>query len=123
MKPDIRFHLYDADGGAAVAIGPGKIALLEAVAATGSISAAARALGMSYRRAWMLVDETNRSLAAPAVEALTGGTHGGGAALTPLGNELVSRYRDLEQGLRQEVDAALAPLMGSVAGRKRRGRT
>ena len=62
MRPDIKFHLHRARHGAALAIGPGKVALLEAIAHTGSISAAAKTLGMSYRRAWILVDETNRLL-------------------------------------------------------------
>ena len=63
-------------------IGPGKIALLEQIDLTGSISAAGRALGMSYRRAWLLVDELNRLFAAPVVTTQMGGSHGGGAALT-----------------------------------------
>src|ERR1700723_2151301 len=66
-------------------IGPGKIALLEAIRTTGSISAAARALGMSYRRAWLLVEEVNHALREPAVAAETGGRRGGGAVVTPAG--------------------------------------
>src|SRR5262249_50642585 len=66
-------------------IGPGKIALLEAIRSTGSISAAARRLGMSYRRAWLLVEEINGALRKPAVASSTGGRQGGGAALTPMG--------------------------------------
>jgi molybdate transport system regulatory protein len=77
-------------------IGPGKIALLEAIRATGSISAAARSLGMSYRRAWLLVEEVNRSLLAPAVTAETGGRHGGGAALTAVGARIIDLYRAIE---------------------------
>ena len=73
---------------------------------------------MSYRRAWLLVDETNRSLASPAVEALAGGSHGGGAALTALGRELVARYRGLEQSLRRDVDAQLGSMLGAVAKRE-----
>ena len=65
-----------------IRIGPGKIALLEAIRTTGSISAAARSLGMSYRRAWLLVEEINNSLREPAVTAASGGRHGGGAAIT-----------------------------------------
>jgi molybdate transport system regulatory protein len=74
-------------------IGPGKIALLEAIAQTGSISAAARALGMSYRRAWLLVEAINEALREPAVSAATGGQHGGGAMLTPTGERIVSERR------------------------------
>jgi molybdate transport system regulatory protein len=77
-------------------LGPGKVALLEAIGREGSISAAARALGMSYRRAWALVEEVNATFAGPAVAASAGGRHGGGAALTPLGAELVAAYRAIE---------------------------
>lgn len=77
-------------------IGPGKIALLEAIKTTGSISAAARHLGMSYRRAWLLVDDINDALMQPAVTAATGGRQGGGAALTPVGERVVALYRSIE---------------------------
>lgn len=77
-------------------IGPGKIELLEAIAKAGSISAAARALDMSYRRAWLLVEEINLALREPAVAAATGGQHGGGAALTPIGERIIELYRTIE---------------------------
>jgi molybdate transport system regulatory protein len=77
-------------------IGPGKIALLEAIRSTGSISAAARSIGMSYRRAWLLVEEINRTLRKPAVTAETGGLHGGGAMVTPVGERVVGLYRAIE---------------------------
>jgi molybdate transport system regulatory protein len=77
-------------------IGPGKIALLEAIRSTGSISAGARSLGMSYRRAWLLVEEVNHALRKPAVTAETGGHSGGGAALTPVGERVVDLYRAIE---------------------------
>jgi molybdate transport system regulatory protein len=77
-------------------IGPGKIALLEAIAKAGSISGAARLLGMSYRRAWLLVEELNLALRAPAVVAATGGQHGGGAALTEVGERIIDLYRAIE---------------------------
>lgn len=77
-------------------IGPGKIALLEAIRANGSISAAARQMGMSYRRAWLLVEEINDALQEPAVSAATGGRHGGGAVLTPVGERVVEIYRSIE---------------------------
>jgi len=77
-------------------IGPGKVKLLEAIRATGSISAAARSIGMSYRRAWLLVDEINRALREPAVTAETGGHHGGGAVVTPVGERVVHLYRLIE---------------------------
>jgi molybdate transport system regulatory protein len=77
-------------------IGPGKIALLEAIRSTGSISAAARRLGMSYRRAWLLVEQINDALQEPAVTAAIGGRQGGGAALTPSGERVVELYRSIE---------------------------
>jgi molybdate transport system regulatory protein len=77
-------------------IGPGKIALLEAIARAGSISAAARELGMSYRRAWLLVEEINTALREPAVLAATGGQHGGGAVLTSMGERVIDLYRSIE---------------------------
>lgn len=81
-------------------IGPGKIALLEAIRSTGSISAAARSIGMSYRRAWLLVDEINQTLREPAVRAEAGGPHGGGAVITPVGERVVGLYRAIESQAR-----------------------
>jgi molybdate transport system regulatory protein len=78
------------------AMGPGKADLLEAILATGSISAAGRKLGMSYRRAWLLVDVMNRCFRAPVVEARLGGSGGGGARVTELGQEALRRYRELQ---------------------------
>lgn len=83
--------------GADIALGPGKVDLLEAIAKTGSITAAARSLGMSYRRAWLLVDTMNRSFRNPVVEAESGGPRGGGTRLSATGIEAVRRYRKIEQ--------------------------
>jgi len=80
-----------------IAVGPGKIDLLEAIAATGSITAAARLLGMSYRRAWLLVDTMNRCFKKPVVDAETGGMRGGGTRLTAVGAEALQRYRRIEK--------------------------
>ncbi len=77
-------------------IGPGKAALLESVLSTGSISAAARAMGMDYKRAWLLIDSLNRAFSTPVVERMTGGPGGGGAVLTSFGKDLLARYRRLE---------------------------
>ena len=77
-------------------IGPGKAALLESIEATGSIAAAAREMRMDYKRAWLLIDSLNTAFTSPAVERVAGGSGGGGAVLTPLGRELVTRYRRLE---------------------------
>lgn len=85
------FLKLDAD----TRIGHGKIALLEAIGETGSISAAGRALGMTYRRAWELADHLNKAFGRPLVEGHTGGSGGGGASLTELGREVVARYRAL----------------------------
>lgn len=79
-----------------LALGPGKVALLEAIRDTGSISAAGRKLGMSYRRAWLLVDALNRAFAEPVTETSTGGREGGGTALTSTGEEIIRRYRRIE---------------------------
>lgn len=77
-------------------IGPGKIALLEAIRSTGSISAAARQLRMSYRRAWLLVEEVNAALREPAVASAAGGHRGGGAVVTPVGEQVIELYRSIE---------------------------
>jgi molybdate transport system regulatory protein len=78
-------------------IGPGKVRLLELIAEHGSISAAGRAMDMSYKRAWDLVAELNRIFGAPVATAQTGGKAGGGAELTPLGRDLIARFRALEK--------------------------
>ena len=92
---DARFRLRIRKG-EDIAVGPGKIDLLEAIADSGSITAAARALGMSYRRAWLLVDTMNRCFREPVVMAEAGGAQGGGTALTPLGRAVVAHYRAAE---------------------------
>jgi len=75
-----------------VSFGPGKAELLRGIVETGSISAAGRRIGMSYKRAWQLVDSLNRDFAAPLVSASRGGARGGGASLTPLGAEVLEAY-------------------------------
>lgn len=102
-----------------VAIGPGKADLLEAIRDTGSISAAGRKLGMSYRRAWLLVDELNQHLGAPVVDAQTGGAKGGGAALTPTGEEVLSRYRNMESACRQAIAADVTALRALIRRNQR----
>ncbi|TAM06838.1 MAG: LysR family transcriptional regulator [Paraburkholderia sp.] len=82
--------------GGTIALGPGKVSLLEAVREHGSISAAARSLNMSYRRAWLLMDELNRSLKSPATISEHGGQSGGGSMLTPVGDEIIRLYREIE---------------------------
>jgi molybdate transport system regulatory protein len=82
--------------GAATAIGPGKADLLDAIDEAGSISGAAKRMGMSYRRAWLLVDSMNSCFRAPLVASARGGRGGGGARLTPTGREVLARYRAME---------------------------
>jgi molybdate transport system regulatory protein len=91
-------------------IGPGKIALLEAIARTGSIAAAGREMGMSYRRAWLLIDSLNRMFDEPVVHASSGGAHGGGAGLSALGGQLVAAYRAMEQETEHAVARHFAAL-------------
>jgi len=93
--PDVRFRLRITVGDA-IAIGPGKVDLLEAIHTVGSLTAAARSLGMSYRRAWLLVDTMNKCFSAPVVRTAAGGARGGGTLLTELGREVVERYRRAE---------------------------
>jgi molybdate transport system regulatory protein len=84
------------DLGTGRALGPGKVRLLEAIDKTGSISQAGRMLGMSYRRAWLLVDDMNNCFRDAVITAQPGGVHGGGATLTRFGQQLVERYRAIE---------------------------
>lgn len=90
-----------------VAIGPGKADLLDAIAETGSISAAARQMRMSYRRAWLLVDTMNNCFRAPLVDTAKGGAEGGGARLTPLGKKVLSRYRELAATVEKQFQSLL----------------
>ncbi|MGZ5129695.1 MAG: winged helix-turn-helix domain-containing protein [Caldimonas sp.] len=101
--------------GEVVAIGPGKVSLLEAVAEHGSISAAARSLEMSYRRAWMLLDELNRSLKRPAIETAQGGERGGGARLTATGEAVIRHYREAERVALSAGRPQLASLLRLLA--------
>src|SRR6266581_6993720 len=95
-------------------IGPGKIQLLENIRECGSISAAGRAMNMSYKRAWDLVDEINRICRQAAVERQTGGKNGGGAVLTPFGLSLVARYRKIERNAASAVRKELQALRSDI---------
>lgn len=108
-RPRLRIVL---DGGAR--IGPGKIDLLTAIARTGSISAAGRALGMSYRRAWLLATETDRLFGRPLVVTAAGGAGGGGARLTPLGEAVVAAYRRIEARTLDAIRDELAPFAADL---------
>jgi molybdate transport system regulatory protein len=120
-KPGVRFHIRDAGDETGLWIGPGKIALLEAIEQTGSITSSARKLGMSYRRAWLLIEATNRCLVHPAVKTTAGGRRGGGTSLTRTGSELVRRYRALEQETERAVAHRLTRLLRTVATRDQLG--
>ncbi|HEV8259312.1 MAG TPA: winged helix-turn-helix domain-containing protein [Burkholderiales bacterium] len=91
LKPQIRIMFRKA-----IAMGPGKADLLQAIGETGSISAAARRMKMSYRRAWLLVDTMNQCFDGPLVETATGGNQGGGARVTELGEAVLRRYREMD---------------------------
>ncbi len=91
-------------GKRAPAMGPGKAELIERIAQTGSISAAARAMGMSYRRAWQLVEALNRDYRERMIDTATGGKRGGGARVTPFGRQIVERFRAMED----KASAAIA---------------
>jgi molybdate transport system regulatory protein len=95
-----------------IALGPGKADLLQAIAATGSISSAARTLGMSYRRAWLLVETMNRCFKTPLVQAKTGGKSGGGAEITPLGREALRHYRAMQKAANKACGPASKRLSG-----------
>lgn len=96
-------------------LGPGKVALLEAIAQTGSISAAGRAMAMSYRRAWLLTDALNHMFREPLVEAQPGGSKGGGARLTALGHEVVAHYRAVESKALEIGATHVEALRGLIA--------
>lgn len=102
-----------------VAIGPGKADLLEGIRETGSIAAAGRRMGMSYRRAWLLVEAMNRCFRSPLVETAKGGEKGGGARLTPTGEKVLARFRRIEtkamaatRGDREALEDLLADKQG-----------
>ncbi|MDP9095630.1 MAG: LysR family transcriptional regulator [Pseudomonadota bacterium] len=97
------------------ALGPGKVRLLELLGETGSISAAARAMGMSYRRAWLLVDALNQTFRQPVVQTRGGGVGGGGADLTEFGIALVANYRAMEEETRETLAQRLAELEKALA--------
>ena len=111
-KPQIRIMFRKA-----IAMGPGKADLLEAIEQTGSISAAARSLGMSYRRAWLLVDTMNQCFKSPVVETLTGGQRGGGARVTELGHDVLTRYLAMDAKAAASVRRDLAAFSRLMANR------
>lgn len=105
----LRINL-DPDG----RIGPGKVHLLEQIAAAGSISAAARSMNMSYKHAWDLIEEMNRIFGRPVIETQKGGQRGGGALLTGTGLAIVERYRAVERAAHAAADEHMAALQAEV---------
>jgi molybdate transport system regulatory protein len=113
-RPAARFR-FRITAGDVIAVGPGKIALLEAIAETGSITSAAKSLDMSYRRAWLLMDQLNRSLREPAADSAKGGQHGGGSELTESGRQLIQLYRRIERTAGKACERDIKVLFGMLA--------
>jgi molybdate transport system regulatory protein len=111
--PSMRVRIYFGP-----AIGPGKADLLEAIAETGSISAAGRRLGMNFRQAWALVDSMNRHFREQVVTTTKGGSHGGGAVLTAFGTEVLHRYRAMQVQAEKAVESDFADFR-QLIGKKR----
>jgi molybdate transport system regulatory protein len=107
QAPAVRFRVdFGRDG----AVGPGKIALLEHIGTGGSLSQAARELGMSYRRAWQLLESLNGSFREPVALSAKGGRGGGGARLTPFGRLLIRVYRDFDAELQRRAVRSFRPI-------------
>ncbi|MFM1815395.1 MAG: hypothetical protein RLZ98_2090 [Pseudomonadota bacterium] len=96
-------------------MGPGKADLLEGIRETGSIAAAGRRMGMSYKRAWQLIETLNGYFDGPVVAAAKGGRKGGGASLTPLGEEILQLYRHMEDEAGRAISADLKKLKRRLA--------
>ncbi len=103
------------DFGAFGSLGPGKVRLMELISQHGSIASAGKAMGMSYRRAWLLVDAINQAFREPLIAKQTGGSGGGGARLTRLGREVVGRYRAIEGAAATASAADLRALRAALA--------
>jgi molybdate transport system regulatory protein len=109
--PVVRFRIDFAEHSS---LGPGKIRLLEAIRASGSLSQAARDLGMSYRRAWLLVESLRQSFREPVTLASTGGKDGGGMLVTEFGEALIKSYRQLERDLATLAARSLKDITATV---------
>lgn len=95
-------------------LGPGKIELMEYIGCEGSISAASRAMHMSYHRAWTIVSEINAMFREPLVQTQLGGARGGGATITPLGRDVVRRYRSIESSVWKHAAKHIAALEAAI---------
>jgi molybdate transport system regulatory protein len=114
----LRIHFGDE-----IAIGPGKAGLLMAIRDSGSITAAARTLGMSYKRAWNLADTMNRCFREPLITTATGGGGGGGATLTPFGETVLRQYQTMQRRAERAIGGDLtrfAAMLADVPGTKSR---
>src|SRR6187402_1415323 len=120
MKPHAHIRL---DFSGTCSLGPGKIGLLEGIERTGSLSAAARALGMSYRRAWLLLHATNEGFEEAVVELSVGGKDGGGTRLTAFGKQLIADYRGFESAVDALATKAFAAVRLSEKAREEDART
>ena len=114
-RATLRLRLGGEEG---PALGPGKVALLEHIDEFGSISAAAREMGMAYRRAWLLVKSLNDGCGAPVVDTARGGAGRGGAVLTPLGADLVASYRRMEVAARAAIESEVRALESRLPPRR-----
>jgi molybdate transport system regulatory protein len=104
-------------------LGPGKIKILESIRDGGSISEAARGMGMSYRSAWLLVDSMNSQFKQPVVNTTTGGSGGGSATLTEFGAKVIRRYRTMERAARRAIAKDLAAFEHDLRSAPRRRRS
>ena len=109
-------------GGGSAAMGPGKAELIARIDTTGSISAAARDMGMSYRRAWQLVEAINKSFREPVVVTATGGKRGGGASVTEFGRALVAQFHAMEDKASSAIAEELAQYAQQLRAKTTRGK-
>jgi molybdate transport system regulatory protein len=116
--PVVRFRI---DLSKHSSIGPGKISLLEAIRAAGSLSQGARDIGMSYRRAWLLIESLNRSFRKPVTVASKGGKEGGGMLVTEFGDALIRKYRELERDFALLAERRLHRISAAVVRSSRSG--
>jgi molybdate transport system regulatory protein len=116
--PVVRFRIDFAEHSS---VGPGKIGLLEAIRDAGSLSQGARNIGMSYRRAWLLVESLRRSFREPVTMASTGGKDGGGMLVTEFGDALIKNYRELERDFSTLAERRLHPIIATVIRHSKAG--
>lgn len=119
ITPIVRFRV---DFGDEEAVGPGKIALLERIDDSGSLSQAARELEMSYRRAWQLLESLNAAFREKVAETSKGGRGGGGAVLTPFGHELIKTYRAFERDIQARAQRRFKPIARRTRRESSRGK-